>query len=269
MGSVSERENERPGDNLLKSQRQEQILDLLRTSGQVHAASLRERFEVSMYTVRRDLDELADAGLLERVHGGAVSISPVPRTFDGRQTHALGEKRESALAALRLLSPDQVVIVDNGSTAELLVQNLPHGYPATFVTHSYATAAALMERAPTEVVLLGGRVDPQSHACVGASTVRAYEQITADLCFLGVWAINLGTGVRAPYYDEAVVRAAMVGSSKAVVALASSEKLGTGGGFAVAPVQALTYMSVDAATPDSLTAPFEEIGVRILRPPTT
>lgn len=254
-------------DNLLRAQRHERILGLLKASGQVHAGGLGETFGVSAYTIRRDLDELAETGLLKRVHGGAVLESSVPKTFDGRSGQGLAEKAQSAAAALAVLEPDQVVIVDGGSTGALLVDALPVGFPATFITHSPAIAAALITRAPAEVILIGGRVDPSSRAAVGATTVEAYGRLSADVCLLGTWGVNLTQGVVAPYYEEALVRAAMVDAANTVVALAVADKLGTGGPYTVAPVSALTHLSVETGVAAELTRPFEDAGVRILRPP--
>jgi DeoR/GlpR family transcriptional regulator of sugar metabolism len=253
-------------DNLLRAQRHQRILGLLKASGQVHAAVLGGLFGVSAYTIRRDLDELADSGWLKRVHGGAVLASSVPRTFDGRSGQGLAEKAQSAAAALTLLEPDQVVIVDGGSTGALLVDALPPNYPATFVTHSPAIASALIARTPGEVVLLGGRVDPSSRAAVGGTTVEAYGRLSADLCLLGTWGVNLTQGVVSPYYEEALVRSAMVGAANLVVGLAVSEKLGTGGPYTVAPISALTHLSVEADVAHEITWPFEDAGVKILRP---
>src|SRR5262245_23297707 len=122
-------------DALLKSQRHLRILELLRVSGQVHATALGEAFGVSNYTVRRDLDELSEAGLLKRVHGGAVLASHVPRTYDERKESAVREKKLSARAAASLLKADDVAIIDGGSTAATLIEALPQGFPATFITH--------------------------------------------------------------------------------------------------------------------------------------
>jgi DeoR/GlpR family transcriptional regulator of sugar metabolism len=253
-------------DNLLKAQRHERILGLLAERGQVQASALSELFGVSSYTVRRDLDELAEGGRLERVHGGAVLASTVPKTFEGRQSQGLAEKAESARAAMQLLEPSQLVIVDGGSTAQAFVDALPRGYPATFITHSPAIASTLITRDPAEVVLIGGRLDPFSRTAVGSTAVAAYRGISADLCVLGVWGINLTQGISSPYYEESLVRATMVEAANQVVGLAISAKLGTGGPFTVAPADALTHLAVEQATPESQTEPYSDAGIKILRP---
>lgn len=256
-------------DNLLKAQRHERILGLLAERGQVQASALSETFGVSGYTIRRDLDELAEARRLERVHGGAVLTSTVPRTYEGRQTQGVAEKAESAAAALTLLAPNQLVIVDGGSTAQLFVEAIPQGYPATFITHCPAIASGLIEREPADVVTIGGRLDPFSRVAVGSATVDAYRSLSADLCVLGVWGINPSQGISSPYYEESLVRASMVGAANQVVGLAIAAKLGTGGPFHVAPADALTHLAVEASAPDALTEPYAKAGIKILRPQPT
>lgn len=254
-----------PDDNLLRSGRHDRILGLLRARGQVQASALADTFSVSSYTIRRDLDELADAGLLERVHGGAVLSSTVPRSYQERQEQSVTEKDQSARAAISLLEPDQIVIVDGGSTALRFVSHLPLHYPATFVTNTPAVAAALVDREPAEVISIGGRVDRFSHAAVGPTAVDALRNVTADLCVLGIWGITASDGISSPYYEEALVRSVMANAADKVVGLAVGEKLGTGGGFNVAPATALTHLAVEPGVDEELLHPFRELGIEILQ----
>jgi DeoR/GlpR family transcriptional regulator of sugar metabolism len=252
-------------DTLLRSQRQERILALLRTQGQVHASALAETFGVSGYTIRRDLDELAEAGHLERVHGGAVPRSPVQRTFGARQQQFVTEKAQSARAALTLLEPEHVVILDGGSTAALFAQALPDHYPATFLTHVPSIAATLIEKQPAEVVAIGGRVDPFSRSAVGASAVEAYRGVTADLCVLGIAGLSAAAGISSPYYEEALVRTAMIAAADKVVGLAVGAKLGTVGAFHVAAADSLTHLAVERDVDDALLQPFRDLGIAVVQ----
>jgi DeoR/GlpR family transcriptional regulator of sugar metabolism len=256
-------------DTMLKSQRHNRILSMLSASGQVHASALGEAFGVSSYTIRRDLDELAEAGQLKRVHGGAVLASRTPKTHDERHLQDLSQKEESARAALSLLAEDQLVIVDGGSTAEMFAGMVPLRCSATFITHCPATAVALATRSPAEIVLVGGRLDPFSRVAVGASAVEAYSNISADLCVVGLSGINVSKGIYSPHYEESLVRAAMINAANETVGLAITDKLGTGDAFNVAPATALTHLAVDAEAPEELTRPFEEMGIRVLRPDTS
>jgi DeoR/GlpR family transcriptional regulator of sugar metabolism len=249
---------------VLKEERQRRILDLLGHEGRVVAAELPERLDVSGYTVRRDLEELAGAGLLRRVHGGAVPRSPVAQTYAKRAGQSLEGKAETARAAARLLEPGQVAIVDGGTTALALVEEIPPDHRGTFVTHSPPVAAALGRRGFDDVVVVGGSLDSEAMVVVGAETVRAYERITADVCFLGIWSLHPSAGITGRYYEEAEVRRVLLGRADRVVGLASWDKLGTVSAFASGPASALTHLATEPDVPGELLAPLRELGIEIV-----
>jgi DeoR/GlpR family transcriptional regulator of sugar metabolism len=250
---------------MLKEERHRRILELLETEGRLVAADLPERLGVSGHTVRRDLDELADASSLQRVHGGALARSPVASTYEGRATQAVDGKIATARAAATLLEPGQVVILDGGSTALHLVDAIPPGHTGTFVTHSPPVAAALGRRPGLEVVTVGGTLDRRAMVAVGAATIQAFSGISADLCFLGVWALHAQRGISTAYYEEAEVRRVLVGCADRVVGLVSQEKLGTAAAFTFAPATALTHLATEPDAPDAVLRPFAELGLHILQ----
>jgi DeoR/GlpR family transcriptional regulator of sugar metabolism len=228
----------------------------------VVATDLQRELGVSGYTIRRDLDELADARHLQRVHGGALARSAVATTYEERQTQSVEGKVAVARAAATLLEPGQTVIVDGGSTALALVEQIPPDFAGTFVTHSPPVAAALAGR---EVVMIGGTLDARAMVCVGAQAIEAYSRVTADICFLGVWAVHATAGMSGGYYEEAELRRVLVQRADRVVGLASRDKLGTTAPFGVAPATALTHLATESDVPDELLAPFEELGLHIVR----
>jgi DeoR/GlpR family transcriptional regulator of sugar metabolism len=249
---------------VLKEERQRRILDLLGHEGRLVAAELPARLAVSGYTVRRDLEELAEAGLLQRVHGGAVPRSAVAPTYAEREGQSRTGKLASARAAVRLLEPGQVAIVDGGTTALALVEEIPPGHRGTFVTHSPPVAAALGRRGFADVVVVGGTLDPEAMVAVGAETTRAYERITADVCFLGIWSLHASAGITGRYREEAEVRRVLLERADRVVGLASRDKLGTVSAFASGPASALTHLATEADAPVELLAPFRELGIEVV-----
>jgi DeoR/GlpR family transcriptional regulator of sugar metabolism len=238
---------------VLKEERQRRIVELVDAEGRAVATELSERLGVSGYTVRRDLDELAETGRITRVHGGALSMTPT--TYQQRQVHALPGKIATANVAARLLQPGQTVILDGGSTALHLAE---HIRGCTVITHSPSVASAL---AGNEVILVGGTLDPRAMVATGATTVRAYADITADVVFLGIWAIHAEHGLSGGYREESEVRRTMIQSAKTVVGLADATKLNTVAPFRYAPATALTHLATDGEH----TKPYEELGIQILR----
>jgi DeoR/GlpR family transcriptional regulator of sugar metabolism len=239
---------------VLKEERQRRILELVDSEGRAVATELSKRLGVSGYTVRRDLDELAETGRLTRVHGGALSTTPT--AYADRQTHARTGKIATARAAAQLLRPGQTVILDGGSTALHLAE---HIRGATVITHSPVTATALA--ATNEVVLIGGTLDPRAMVATGAATIAGYQEITADILFLGVWAIDAEHGISGGYREESELRRTMLHRARTVVGLADATKLDTVAPFRYAPATALTHLATDGER----TSEFEDLGIEILR----
>jgi DeoR/GlpR family transcriptional regulator of sugar metabolism len=250
---------------MLKQERHRRILELLQSEGRLVAAELPGVLGVSGHTIRRDLDELAEARSLQRVHGGALARSPVAATYEDRQAQAVAGKIATARAAASLLAPGQVVILDGGSTALHLVDAIPAGHTGTFVTHSPPVAAALARHPGLEIVTVGGTLDTRAMVAVGATAVESFRRINADVCFLGVWALHPTGGISTAYYEEAEVRRVLVGCADRVVGLASREKLGTAAAFAIAPASALTHLATEPGVPEAVLTPFRELGLHVLQ----
>lgn len=250
---------------MLKEERHRQILDRLEREGRVVATDLADELVVSGYTIRRDLDELAGDGRLQRVRGGALPRSAVARTYEGRKRQELPGKAATARAAAKLLGSGQVALIDGGSTALQLVQALAPDLRATVVTHSPPVAAALEHHDGIEVVQVGGTLDRRAMVCTGAHTIQTLNGITADICFLGVWSVHADAGLTTGYFEEAEVRRVLVERAGRVVGLASREKLGTVAPFAIAPATALTHIATEPETPEDLLRPFGDLGIDVVR----
>lgn len=250
---------------MLKSARQDFIVEALRRDGRVLASELAAQLGISDDTVRRDLSELADAGVLQRVHGGALPMSPALPSFTAREHQAPEAKLAIARAAAALVRDGQAVFLDGGTTARLVARHLPPECQATVITHSPTIAEVLMEHPGVDVVLLGGRVLKLSRVAVGAATVDAVRMIRADLYLLGVNGLHHELGISTHDLEEAHVKRAMIESAAEVVALVSSEKLGTAGRCVVAPASELTHLVTERTAPDELVAPFENLGITVVR----
>jgi DeoR/GlpR family transcriptional regulator of sugar metabolism len=257
----------RPDDALLKGERQERILATLAAAGRVVATELQHELGVSAYTIRRDLDELAEAGRLQRVHGGALAIarSPVATTYAGRGAQSVAAKRAVARAAAALLVPGHVTILDGGSTALAVAEALPDGYTGTVVTHSPPAAAALAAHPGVEVVVVGGTLERRAMVAVGAQAIATYRAIRADTLLLGVWALHAQHGLSEGYHEEAEVRRVLLGAADRVIGLATAEKLGAVAPFGYGPAGALTHLATERAVAVDVLAPFTDLGIQVVR----
>jgi DeoR/GlpR family transcriptional regulator of sugar metabolism len=250
---------------MLTAERRRSIMQALQRDGKVLASELSKTLKVSEDTIRRDLRELATAGLLQRVHGGALPRSPTTASFTARQQQAPVAKAAIAQAALQLIHQDQVIILDGGTTPLQVAQRLPHDLRATVITHSPPIAQALAEYPAIEVILVGGKLYRHSMVTVGAATAEAFRNVRADLCFLGIYSLHPDVGISTIDLEEAYVKRTIIASSAEVVALASSEKLGTASPYIIGPVSELTHLVTDWSVSDEALAPYRALGITVVR----
>ncbi|MGA4841362.1 DeoR/GlpR family DNA-binding transcription regulator [Streptomyces sp. G45] len=209
-------------------ERQQEILRLARESGRVDVLGLATTFQVTAETIRRDLKALDRAGLIRRVHGGAIPAGRLDFEPDlaEREGTAADEKDRIARAALAELPPEGSVILDAGSTVARLAAALPLEAELTAVTHSLPTAARLADHPGIQLHLVGGRVRHRTRAAVDAWSLRAYAEIRADVLFLAANGFSTAHGLTTPDLAEAAVKRAAIAAARRVVLLADSGKHG-------------------------------------------
>jgi DeoR/GlpR family transcriptional regulator of sugar metabolism len=251
--------------NMLAPQRKRVILERLRRDGQIVARALSLELDLSEDTIRRDLNELAQEGRLQRVHGGALPASPAVVDFSRRQELAPEAKIAIGRTAAGLVQPGQVVFLDGGTTAVQLARHLDPGLTATVVTHSPSVAVELAAHPRVEVVLVGGRLFKHSVVAVGAAAAEAISRIHADIFFMGVTGAHPQAGLTTGDLEEAHVKRAMSRSAAETVVLASAEKLNAASPYVVAPVTEASTLVVEAETRAEVTAPFERLGLKVIR----
>ncbi|MDQ6806853.1 MAG: DeoR/GlpR family DNA-binding transcription regulator [Actinomycetota bacterium] len=250
---------------MLTDERRSLILHRLHTQGRVLAADLTAELDVSSDTIRRDLRELDDAGLLRRVHGGALPRHGDASPFATRARRAPEAKASIARRAAAWVRTGQVVILDGGTTTLELARALPHELRASVITTSPPIAMALAEHPGLEVTVVGGKLRPNALVTVGAGAVEALRVIRADVVFLGVCGLHPEIGVTTEDLEERHVKAAMIDGAAEVVALADHDKLGTAMPIVVAPLSAVTHLVTDADVDDEALAPYREVGIEVLR----
>lgn len=250
---------------MLSTQRKQYLLDLLQRDGQIVAKDVSETLGLSQDTIRRDLRELAEEGLLQRVHGGALPLSPALADFAGREQIAVDEKAAIGRTAAALIAPGQVIFLDGGTTTGQLVRHLPPTLQATVVTHSATIAAALATHPAVEVILIGGRLYKHSIVAVGATAIATINQIRADLYFMGVTGIHHEAGLSTGDYEEAQVKRAMCANAAETIVLASQEKLGAASPYLIAKLDDVSSIIVSEQLPAARLAPFQQLGVTITR----
>jgi DeoR/GlpR family transcriptional regulator of sugar metabolism len=249
---------------VLTAERRQTILDELRRHGKVVAIELSSALAVSPDTVRRDLQELAEAGLLRRVHGGALPPAVGARPYATRRAQAPAAKAAIARATCRLLHSGQVIVLDAGTTTLEVARHLPAELRATVVTNSPPIAVALAEHPNVEVTVLGGRLEKDARATVGAATVEALRAIRADVLVLGVCSLHPDIGITVSDLEESYVKRAMIANAAEVVAVSSADKLGSAGQFVVGPLEELTHLVTERACPEAELDRYRSHGVEVV-----
>jgi DeoR/GlpR family transcriptional regulator of sugar metabolism len=230
---------------MLVAERRELLLGRLRSDRKLVARELADELGLSEDSVRRDLRELAAAGLCQRVYGGAVPVSAAVVNYRSRADVEPESKRRIAARAVRLIRPGDRVILDGGTTTLAIAHALPHDLAATVITHSPTIAAALVDHPTVEILLLGGRIYKHSAVACGAATVEAAQAITADLFLLGVTGVHIDHGLTTGDPEEAAMKRALAARAADTYALASAEKLGAVSAYKVLNLDAVTAVVTD------------------------
>lgn len=251
---------------MLVTERRERILQALQLQGRIVASELSETLAVSPDTIRRDLEDLASAGLLRRVHGGALPHSPGAVQYAARLRQAPEAKTAIARAAVGLLRDGQVILLDGGTTTLRLAELLPPGLRANVLTNSPSAAAALAAHPEIEVAVIGGRLHKDGLVTLGAAAVETIRSVRPDVCVLGVASLHPDTGLSVPDSEEACVKRAMIEVSAQVIGLADADKLGTVAPYLVAPARELTHLVTDA-TDETVLAHYRSEGISVLCAP--
>lgn len=211
---------------MLVTERREMLLARLAADGKLVARDLAVELGISEDSVRRDLRDLAAAGLCQRVYGGAVPVSRALADYATRGSVEPESKRRVAAVAVGLIRDGHRVILDGGTTTLAVARALPLDLEATVITHSPTIAAELVAHPTVEILLLGGRIYKHSAVACGAFTVEAAAGVTADLFLLGVTGVHREHGLTTGDPEEAAMKRALAARAAETYVLASSEKLG-------------------------------------------
>jgi len=235
---------------MLVSERRELLLERLRRDGKLIARDLASELGISEDSVRRDLRDLAAAGLCQRVYGGAVPFSRALADYAARGAVEPESKRRVADHAVALIRPGGRVILDGGTTTLAVARALPADLEATVITHSPTIAAALVPHPSVEILLLGGRIYKHSAVACGAATVEAAAAVTADLFLLGVTGVHAEHGLTTGDPEEAAMKRALSARAAETFVLASAEKLGAVSAYKVLELSDVTGVVTESGLLD-------------------
>jgi DeoR family transcriptional regulator, fructose operon transcriptional repressor len=248
-------------------ERQQEIVRLARTNGRVDVTALAESLNVTAETIRRDLTSLERAGVLRRVHGGAIPVERIgfEPALATRDSVLTTEKERIAKAALAELPAEGAIILDAGSTTARLAAILPTDRELTVVVNSPTLATTLSVRSNRNVLLLGGRVRARTMATVDDWALRPLADIYVDVAFLGTNGCSVERGLTTPDPAEAAVKRAMIGAARRSIVLADHTKVGNDYLARFGRLADIDLLITDAGLNEDLVAEVETAGPRVVR----
>lgn len=248
------------------------ILQRLRRDGSVSVEQICHDFDVSVSTIRRDLQDLEERGLLRRTHGGAVTLEPLfyepfklDRSFQDQVGSFPEEKRRIAQAAAGLLREGDVFSLTAGTTTTEIARSLPPRGHFTLVTNTINVAMELSKRKEISVYVTGGHLRGDWFSLVGPTAIDAVQKVVVNIMFIGVNGIDANHGLTCYNPDEAEINKAMIRQAKRKVVVADHSKFGIVANWLICEAAQVDMIITDTGTADDEIKAFQQRGVEVLR----
>jgi DeoR/GlpR family transcriptional regulator of sugar metabolism len=217
----------RPVDGMMAEERRNEILQIVRSEGRVRVNELASRFSSSAVTIRNDLNELHERGLVMRSHGGAVLPEKISRespVFERLKAHAEEKRRIGSMAAT-LIHDGETIILDSGTTTLEIARQIKNKQGLQVITNGVNIAAELLDARGVQTFMVGGTIRGDSASVVGRSAEEMFEQFSADKVFLSGAGCDPDFGVSGANLDETMVNRAMLRIAREIILVADSSKL--------------------------------------------
>jgi len=228
--------------------------------------ALAEAFGVTAETIRRDLSVLERAGVLHRVHGGAIPVEQLPFELDmSRRRETMGaEKQRIAKAALSLLPAEGSLFLESGSTTGRLADLLPHECSLTVVTNSVAIALTLTRWPGLTIICVGGRVRRRTHTSVDDWALKELGSLRVDVAFLGTNGMCPTHGLTTPDASEAAVKRAALHVGRRRVLLADHTKYGNDSVLRYGDLEDVDVLVTDTGLPEEGVDELQARGIEVI-----
>jgi DeoR/GlpR family transcriptional regulator of sugar metabolism len=254
------------GDSgLIISQRRHKLLEQIEAHGRVRVADLAAAFQISALTIRRDLDELARDGLIERFHGGARPLGGLEKETLFTDKDRLHTRSKDAIGAMAetLVQDRDTVLLNAGSTTLAVLRHLRQR-DLRIITNN-AAAPGVVGASRIELLLVGGEFRAKSSSLLGDLAILTLSQIHGNLCLLGTNGITARNGLTTSVHGEAAINRLMAERCEGpVVVVADGSKIGVTSSFACLPLSRVhTLITDSSASPEPLEA-IRAAGIRVM-----
>ena len=249
---------------MLKTERQAFIVHQVNLHNKVLLTDLSDQIKVSNDTIRRDLQQLSEAGKIIKVHGGALSPSFHNGNKSSREVYAYTQKKVIAIKAASIIKDGMFVLTGGGTTVIELARALSPDLHATFISGSIPALLEYSSHPNIEVIAIGDRISKLSKITVGSEAISKIRELRVDLCFMGVNAINLNTGISDNDWDIVQVKKAMIESSRKVVCLTIAEKINTQQPIQICDLKKIDILITELSPEDELMQPYIRAGITVM-----
>lgn len=242
-----------PQQSELIQPRQSDILISARQTGRVNVEQLAKHFEVTPQTIRKDLNELCERGLLQRVHGGAVATSGVANFgYEARRSLAASGKRCIGITAADLIPNDCSILINIGTTTEQVAMALRAKQELMVITNNINVVNILAGYPGIEIVVAGGVVRHADGGIVGEGTVDFIKQFKVDFAIIGASAIDADGSLLDYDYREVKVAQAIIENARSTILVADSMKFERSAPVRIGHLSQLNSFVTDRPLPDHL-----------------
>jgi len=247
------------------SDRQNRILALAREIGKVDVEKLSTSFKVSPQTIRKDLNELCDKTLLQRVHGGAIVGSGIENvSYEARRLLAPEAKKEIGKAAAALIPDNSSLLINIGTTTEQVAHALSDHRGLLVITNNINAVEIMKNFLGIELIIAGGQVRRSDGGIIGVAAVDFINQFKADYAVIGVSALDEDGTLLDYDFREVRVAQAIIRNSRHVILVADSMKLERNAPIRIGHISEINTIVVNNDLPQKLKDICRENGVKIV-----
>lgn len=250
---------------MLARERQLRILEEIRRHKAIKVSQLSRMFNVSEMTIRRDLEKLSEEGLIERVHGGVISLdgTAFEPTFKEKETINIEEKRKIGKMAASLIKENDTVCFGPGTTVMQIVKNLGNKN-ITALTNSLNIAFELTKLPGIILFVIGGEVRRGSYAMVGPETEEYLQRFFVDKFFVGVNGFSITQGITIPNPSEAAVYREMMRLSRETIVVVDHTKFGNVSFVKIADIDCIDKLITDSGVDERYVKQLEEREIEVI-----
>ncbi|WP_186390209.1 DeoR/GlpR family DNA-binding transcription regulator [Stappia sp. TSB10P1A] len=244
--------------------RQSEILDRARRAGRVDVDGLAADFDVTPQTIRKDLNELCERGMLQRVHGGAVLPSGIANyAYDARRQLAAEEKRRIGLRAASLIPDNASIMLNIGTTTEQVARALRQHDGIMAITNNINVANILRAAPAVEVIIAGGQVRASDGGIVGEAAADFIRQFKVDYALIGASAIDPDGTIFDYDFREVRVAREIITHARQTILVADNMKFERSAPVRIAHMSQIDIFVTDKAPPEPVMEICREHGVRV------